>query len=145
VLKGEKSCGGGDMAARLLRVVRDVASAATRSARGHRVTDLSGFIAGPGSRGITPAAQVCPFPIPIPFAQLPCALTLAPCTGCPRCRPAAGGDWLGGDDPLAVHVAYLGAAILASLGRSISSSSFRAFPSHGIKLEHLEIPSGCMH
>ncbi|CAL5067174.1 unnamed protein product [Urochloa decumbens] len=42
------------MAARLLR---DVASAAARSARGHRVPDLSGALVGPGSRGIAPAAQ----------------------------------------------------------------------------------------
>ncbi|KAG2631554.1 hypothetical protein PVAP13_2NG139200 [Panicum virgatum] len=42
------------MAARLLR---DVASTAARSARGHRVPDPCGAFAGPGSRGTAPATQ----------------------------------------------------------------------------------------
>jgi len=56
---GRRRRNGGGMAARLLR---DVASAAARSARGHRIPDPSGSFAGPGSRGTAPAAQVCPLP-----------------------------------------------------------------------------------
>ena len=59
----ERSSGGG-MAARLLR---DVASTAARSARGHRVPDPCGAFAGPGSRGTAPATQVCPLPIRPPL------------------------------------------------------------------------------
>ncbi|CAN6181157.1 unnamed protein product, partial [Urochloa humidicola] len=52
--KRAEHSGGGGMAARLLR---DVASAAARSARGHRVPDPSGALASPGSRGVASAVQ----------------------------------------------------------------------------------------